>query len=191
MFEEISFEHHFKGFHGAASKCYIKIFEVDNKPLTVLCTPPKRNAGTSVMNAHEIIRKEIDEQVTEQTPEPIKVVREYVGKKHLDEMLTDLSTKYKDAEADIPLFCISSLAAMLGYIRRYKDRKEKLKSLIWIEHYPPFAFISPRKDHVHLVVTLGHDGQHPEWKYHDQGELEQLTGLDFSRLCPQYEDHGV
>lgn len=49
----------FSGFHGAASKCHIRILKEDKKPIVVICSQLPQSYGTSVQNAYEIIKNDV------------------------------------------------------------------------------------------------------------------------------------
>lgn len=64
----------FPGFHGARSKCHIRILHESGKPLIIICSQLPGFHGTSIMNAFEILYRLMKENIEKSHKENKKKV---------------------------------------------------------------------------------------------------------------------
>lgn len=93
--------HRYVGFHGAESKCHIRILDYEeSKPIVVVCTQIPENKGTSVTNVAENLAQEIKQQLKEKNPSVVKELTQYVKEAGCSKILGDAIKQVKRQESD-------------------------------------------------------------------------------------------
>ena len=147
----------FPGFHGCISRCGIKIVFDDGKPLVVICSQVKTSPGTSIQNAHEILKNRVFNRLTERFKARVKEHRAQI----LDEIRQTIESTKK---LNIAFFvCLLKFAAnkQRGQPTQFELPSEHLPEVYWIEHWPKGTGIIPEA--MHLLVTEDSNGD-PTWQ---------------------------
>lgn len=161
MSKIVDFIHNYSGFHGISSSCHIRILNDDDKPLVVICSQLPSNRGTSVTNVAEHIASEICKQLSENNQTLKDAIEGYVSEYKGYEMLEHLIQKLKDS-GKYSIFFLEILKQALKFRTESKQATERLKNLIWVEHYPPGVGFHTYT-HEYALVTFEKDTWNPNW----------------------------
>jgi hypothetical protein len=125
--------------------------------LVVICTQVKTSPGTSIQNAHEIIKNRVIKLLTEKYKARVKEHRAQI----LDEIRQTIESTKK---LNIALFVgLLKFAAnkQRGRPTQFELPSKYLPKIYWIEHWPKGTGIIPES--MHLLVTEDRNGD-PTWR---------------------------
>ncbi|MEH0739970.1 hypothetical protein H4F05_00490 [Vibrio cholerae] len=168
------FIHEFSGFGRVPSRCHIRILDEEGKPLVIMCSQVKENAGTSVTNMAEYIAIDIKEYLERDNITLASAIARYLREKKLSEMLGDLVKGLKDANK-YSVFALESIKLALEYTEKYRSKQDRLNGFIWVEHYAEGIFSIVDKD-MYSIVTFDPESWQPNWSHENIESVANYTG---------------
>lgn len=157
----VDFIHNYSGFRGVKSSCHIRILNDEDKQLTIICTQLPSNTGTSVTNVAEHIASEISEQLNKKNKKLKKIIESYFNEYKSYEMIDHLINKIKES-GKYSIFFLEILKQALKFVSESSLATERIKNLIWVEHYPPGVGFHPTT-HEYAVVSFNKETWEPSW----------------------------
>ncbi|WP_148255311.1 hypothetical protein [Aidingimonas lacisalsi] len=161
MCNTIDFIHNYSGFHELKSSCHVRILNDEGKPLTVICSQLPSNTGTSVTNVAEHIASEICEKISKENKKLRQVIESYFKEYKSHEMIDHLINKLKES-GNYSVFFLEILKQSLKFVSESNLAADRVKNLIWIEHYPPGVGFHPT-EHEYAVVSFNKETWEPSW----------------------------
>ena len=171
----VDFIHEYSGVQGRKSSCHIRILNGEGKPITVICSQLPSNNGTSVTNVAENIAAEIYEQIDSSKKTLRNVIKDYFDEHQGYEMVDHLIKKLKES-GGYSLFFLEILKQALKFSSESKLAAERIKNLVWVEHYPIGAGLHPTT-HEYSVVRFNEETWEPNWtKWVTETAFSKFTG---------------
>lgn len=170
------FVHYFDGFWGTRSKCHIRIISEKDKPLVVICSQGNF-VGTSITNKSEYLVSEILQYLERNNFSLSRAIQHYVEKNRLSTMLEDFINNLKEKPKTI--FLLESLKLALAKHEEYKAQKEKINSMLWVEHYSATASITGKA--LYQIVSFSESWK-PTWRPVSLEFLVKETGYTLDEL---------
>ena len=170
----VDFIHEYSGVQGRKSSCHIRILNDEGKPITVICSQLPSNTGTSVTNVAENIAAEIFEQIYSSKKTLRNVIKDYFDKHQNHEVIDHLIKKLKES-GEYSLFFLEILKQALKYSSESKLAAERIKNLVWVEHYPIGVGLHTTT-HEYSVVRFNEETWEPSWtKWVTETAISEFT----------------
>ena len=167
----------FEGWQRIRSRVHIRMIHEAGKPFVVVCSQPLKGAGTSVQNAHEIIRKHLW---------PIVVMRLGLieGKGKFPE-LYKIKSKLESSRSlgtAIATWILDKLSAFFDKDIYHEYRLHPDVDVVWIEHWPPETdqLMGPIDDY--LIIRENRKGE-KIWSRVNVNRFSKIIGYQPSILA--------
>lgn len=152
------FIHHFQGFWGTEGRCHIRMLDEENKPLVIICSQGFPVRGTSITNAVDDLYGNMQQYLMQSNLTLTSSISSYLENKRWSKILLDLIEAIRGKS--ITEFTLESLKIALEKRENFKNREDKIRNLIWVEHYPKTIHDSPW----HMIVSFADDTWTPSWR---------------------------
>ncbi|MEE9369348.1 MAG: hypothetical protein V3V05_10885 [Pontiella sp.] len=118
------FEYTFSGFGNCFSKCFLRLVHEENGPFVIVCSQMDKAVGTSVCNAHEIIRDGLGQKLQSDS-----------RAEFIDQFRASLSDQSNLLVATVT-FLSKALSDFFRGNRSWHRKLSSAKRIYWIEHWP-------------------------------------------------------
>ena len=165
-FDEYFWE--FRGFHGSASRVHLRLVHEEGKPFVVVCSQPTLGAGTSVQNAHEIIRDYLLPIVTKR----LMGNRKKNVSKEIDSLRKSVQTS-GGINSGLLVWLLGKISDRLNRETYHKYKLSQNINLVWIEHWPPGTGPEMGPPDDYLLVRENQEGE-LAWSRVQAAEIAKL-----------------
>ena len=167
------FTYRFWGFGGAPSRCHIRILDDCDKPLVIICSQLANKPGTSVTNAVEIIAQSIQDYLSQDNLPLTVAIQRYLKTSKLTKILDDLVIRLRESK-NLTVFALESVKLALEYRETQTARTEKLRKMLWVEHYDASFGFGPESEFLRVNFEAG--TWKPSWEPTTPKALAESSG---------------